>query len=196
MEPWNTIDTSCPNCGATVTKEICPYCNASTGIKYREVEESKTNEPIIDCKEANISFWGIIFPLIFAVAFGFFGFGMPLIFLMSDTDDIGVVILICSMFAIVSVVATIIILKNIIRFLLIKIKGEEINALVQGYMDDNLIINNEPAQVIKLRIDTSEGPKIALYQTKDVKRPYNINQPIKLKKYKDIYYLSPNQNNI
>ena len=57
MEPWNTINTSCPNCGATVTTEICPYCNASTGIKYRKVEESKTNEPIIDCKEANISFW-------------------------------------------------------------------------------------------------------------------------------------------
>ena len=194
MEPWNTINTSCPNCGATVTTEVCPYCNAHTGIKFREVEENQTNEPVINCKEANINFWGITFPLIFALAFGFFGFGMPLMVIMNDTEQISVVILICSIFAIASVVATVIVIKNIFRFLLIKIKGEEINGTVQGYMNDNLLINYEPAQILKIRIDTSEGPKIALYQTQNVTRPYNINQTIKLKKYKDIYYISPNQN--
>ena len=25
--------TNCPNCGAPITTEICPYCNTATGIK-------------------------------------------------------------------------------------------------------------------------------------------------------------------
>ena len=32
MDYSNSINTSCPNCGATVSTEICPYCNAPTGI--------------------------------------------------------------------------------------------------------------------------------------------------------------------
>lgn len=193
MDYSNSINTSCPNCGATVSTEICPYCNAPTGIN-NIVQDVQNNEAVINCKEANINYFGIVFPLIFAIIFGFFGFGMPLIFAMIDIEGLRVAIAVCTIFAMVSIVATLIVIKNLVRFLIIKIKGEEINGIVCGYMNDNLFINNVPAQIVKVRIDTPEGPKIALYQTKDVNRPYGINQTIKLKVYKDIYYIEPHQN--
>ena len=61
--------------------------------------------------------------------------------------------------------------------------------IVYGYMDDNLFINGNPAQIVKLKIDTNEGPKFILYQTGDIKQPYKINSQIKLKVYKNIFHI-------
>ena len=80
-----TLGLNCPNCGAPITTEICPYCNVFTGIdtKYADMEY-----PVIECKEANIGFWSVVFPMIFAVSFGFEGLVMPFIFMSFDIEGI------------------------------------------------------------------------------------------------------------
>ena len=60
----------CVNCGAPATSEICPYCRCATGL---DTWKSDMEYPVIDCKEANISFWTFVFPMIFAVSFGMAG---------------------------------------------------------------------------------------------------------------------------
>jgi len=177
---------NCPNCGAPVTTEICPYCNAITGL---DTMSANMEYPVIDCKEANINFWSVVFPMIFAVGFGFFGFIFPLVFLtMGDEEFIGVAIM-CSLFAIIGIVAFVIGIKPVIRYFSVKKNGKEIDAIVYGYMDDNLLLNYQPAQIVKLLVDTKDGKKFILYQLGDIKHPYKINSKIKLKVYKDIFLI-------
>lgn len=56
----------CANCGAPVTIEICPYCNSFTGL---DTKNANMEYPVIECKEANMNFWNVLFPMIFAVSF-------------------------------------------------------------------------------------------------------------------------------
>lgn len=174
--------TECPNCGAPVTSEICPYCNTATGIN---TAAANMEYPVIECKEAHLGFFNTAFPIIFAVGFGFFGFVFPIAF--ASTDQFKTVLAMCSIFALISVVAFVIVLRTIIKYSLVKAKGKDINGIVYGYMDDNLLINGGPAQIVKIKVDTDEGPRFILYQTGDTKQPYKINGLIKLKVYKDIF---------
>ena len=52
---------ACPNCGAPITTEICPYCHNKTGL---DTKNADMEYPVIDCKEATINFWNTIFPMI------------------------------------------------------------------------------------------------------------------------------------
>jgi hypothetical protein len=145
----NTIPEGyrCSCCGAPATSEICPYCNCRTGII---TENANMEYPVINCKEAHVGFWNVVFPAIFAVAFGFgtvFGFfslftGMPYATLMSLP------------FAIISIVSSYIVISTLYRNHIIKKHGKRIEATVYGYMDDNLLINERPAQIVKLLINT------------------------------------------
>ena len=92
-------------------------------------------------------------------------------------------------FALIGIVALIIAIKPVIRFITIKTKGQEIYATVYGYMDDNILLNCRPAQIVKLLIDTNDGKKFILYQLGDIKQPFKINGQIKLKVYKDIFFI-------
>ena len=74
------IEKNCPNCGAPITTEICPYCNVVTGLYTQNAD---MEYPVIECKEANMGFWNVIFPMIFAVSFGFAGLIMPILFFFS-----------------------------------------------------------------------------------------------------------------
>ena len=58
---------TCSACGAPIVSEICAYCGTATGINTVEAD---MEYPIIKCKEATINFWTVVFPMIFAVAFG------------------------------------------------------------------------------------------------------------------------------
>ena len=127
--------------------------------------------------------------MIFAVGFGFFGFIFPLIFVLAGSKEALVVILICSIFALIGVVAFVIAVIPLVRYLLIKFYGKDIEATVYGYIDDNLLINDAPAQIVKLLVSTSAGLKFILYQLKDTKHPYKINSKIKLKVYKDKFLI-------
>lgn len=178
---------NCPNCGAPVTTEICPYCNAMTGLDTRS---ANMEYPVIECKEADIGFFNVAFPMIFAVGGGFFGFIFPLFFLYAgDGEDFFIVALMCSIFALMGIVAFVIGIKPVIRYFSVKSKGKEVEAIVYGYMEDNLFINGIPAQIVKLLVDTNDGKKFILYQLGDVKRPYKVNGKIKLKVYKDVFLI-------
>lgn len=177
----------CPNCGAPVTTEVCPYCNSATGLdtKYADMEY-----PVIECREAHVGFWSVLFPMIFAFSFGFAGFIMPILFFSVGGDVFPKpMILFFLPFAIIGVVAFVIGIKPIIRYLSIKTKGKDINAMVYGYMDDNILLNGNPAQIVKLLVDTADGKKFILYQLGDIKQPFKINSQIKLRVYKDIFLI-------
>lgn len=172
----------CPSCGAPVTTEVCPYCHSATGLNTWMAD---MEYPVIKCKEANVGFWTIGFPMIFVLAFGLTGFlGM----ILSSVLDLKM-FLFFSIFEIIGIVALIVVITHIIRYLKIKNKGKEIEATVYGYMDDNVLINNNPSQIVKLLVNTNDGPKFILYQLGDIKQPYKVNSKIKLKVYKDIFFI-------
>lgn len=180
---------NCPNCGAPVTTEICPYCHTKTGL---DTANSDMEYPVIECKEATISFMTVGFPMIFAVSFGFFGFVFPILFSLGDKSSFLPVALFCSIFAIIGIAAFIIGIRPLIRYLIIKRNGKDIIATVYGYMDDNLYINGSPAQIVKLLVNTNEGQRFILYQLGDIKKPYKINSQIELMVYKN-YFLIKNK---
>ena len=179
------IKRNCPNCGAPVTTEICPYCNVMTGLdtKYADMEY-----PVIECKEANVGFWTVLFPMIFALSFGFAGLCVPLMALLDGGFTLSLFIFFIP-FAAVGIGAFVIAIKPIIRYFLLKVNGQEIDATVYGYMDDNVLMNGNPAQIVKLLVQTNDGPKFILYQLGDIKQPFKVNSNIKLKVYKDIFLI-------
>ena len=71
---------TCRNCGAPVTSEICPYCGSSTGL---DTSQANMEYPTLECKEANINFWSVVFPSFFAVMFTFGGL-MPVLEKMTE----------------------------------------------------------------------------------------------------------------
>ena len=182
----------CPNCGAPATSEICPYCHNATGV---DTINANMEYPLIECKEAHINFWNTIFPMIFAMGFGFFGFVFPIIFILIDRTVVVPIILFSGLFAIVGIVSFIISMKSIIRFNLIKRKGKEIEATVYGYMNDNILLNDSPTQIVKLLVTTKDGPKFILYQLGDIKHPYKINSKIKLLVYNNLFLIKNDKNN-
>lgn len=181
----------CPNCGAPVSTEVCPYCHAATGISTWQAD---MEYPVIDCKEANIGFWTVFFPMIFAVSFGFFGFIFPFFFIAGGLKTMLFVFLACSLFGIIGIVSFVIALRPIIGHLKVKTKGKGIEGTVYGYINDNVYLNGEPAQVAKILVDTNDGPKFIMYQLGDIHQPYKINSKIKIKVYKDNFLIVKDQN--
>ena len=175
----------CHNCGAPVTSEICPYCNAATGLDTRFAD---MEYEVIDCREANMNFWNVIFPMIFAFSFGSVGFFIPFVFMIVDAEVLPIVLFL-GMFGLIGLVAFIIGITPVIRHLMIKYRGRDIEATVYGYMDDNILLNGAPAQIVKLLVNTDEGPKFILYQLGDTKQPFKINSKINLQVYKDMFYM-------
>jgi len=181
---------SCKNCGAPVTSEICPFCGAVTGMVTAQAD---MQYPVLQCKEATLNFWTVAFPAIFAFSFGFFGFAFPFLFAKSGSEEMGTVLLISIPFALIGVVAFIIMLRPIIRFLILKSKGTRVTAKVYGYVDDNVLINDQPAQVVKLLVYTPEGYRFVTYQLGTTDQPYGINTEIELLVYKDIFMIEKQQ---
>ena len=177
---------NCTNCGAPITTEICPYCNVMTGL---DTKDANMEYPVIECKEANIGFWNVVFPMILAFAFGVPGVTFPVVFMAVDKEMFGFVVPMLIIPLIIGVVAFVIGIKPVIRYLSLKLKGKEIDGTVYGYMDDNILLNGSPAQIVKLLVQTNDGPKFILYQLGDIKQPYKINSVIKLRVYKDIFLI-------
>lgn len=175
----------CHNCGAPVTSEICPYCNVATGLDTRFAD---MEYEVIDCREANMNFWNVIFPMIFAFSFGSVGLFIPFVLMIDDAEVLPIVLFL-GMFGLIGLVAFIIGITPVIRHLMIKYRGRDIEATVYGYMDDNILLNGAPAQIVKLLVNTDEGPKFILYQLGDTKQPFKINSKINLQVYKDMFYM-------
>ena len=88
----------CPNCGAPVTSEVCQFCGAATGLDTASADMMYDS---IDVKEAHLNFWNVIFPSMFAAAFGFFGFVFPILFSDASKGEFTKVVLMCSIFAVI-----------------------------------------------------------------------------------------------
>ncbi|MCR5719965.1 MAG: hypothetical protein K6F84_05315 [Lachnospiraceae bacterium] len=172
----------CPNCGAPVTSEICQYCGTMTGL---DTASANMEYPLIECKEAHLNFWNLAFPAIFAFGFGFFGFIFPIAFSMAGDKFGGFAKIICIPFAVIGVVALIIVLRNLYYYFSVRLMGKETEGTVYGYVDDDMVLNGQAAQACKILIHTSEGPRFIMYQLKETLRPYGINGKIRLKVYKD-----------
>ena len=186
----DNINKKCPNCGAPMTSEICPYCKNKTGL---DTANAYMEYPVIDCKEVNLNFFSIGFPMIFAVSFGFFGFIFPLIFLINAPHEALTVFLMCSIFGIIGIVAFVIAARNYIRSIKIKKHGKEIEATVYGFMDDDYTINGSPAQIVKLLVTTKEGPRFILYQLGNTQKTFKVNSKIKLLVYQNIFMIKKDE---
>ena len=94
---------------------------------------------------------------------------MPVFFIAINAANSVIVLLFCSIFGFIGLVSFIISVKTIMWHYLVKAKGTEIEATVYGYMDDNILLNGSPAQIVKLLVVAKEGPRFILYQLKDTK---------------------------
>ena len=52
-----------------------------------------------------------------------------------------------------------------------------------------------PNQIVKLLINTNDGPRFILYQLAGAEHPYKINSKINLKVYKDIFLIEKKKDN-
>lgn len=182
----------CPNCGAPITTEICPYCHNMTGL---DTKNANMEYPVIDCKEANITFWNVGFPMLFAIPFLLCGIIFTIVGIHTNLFGLFGSILFFGIFTLIGMVALVIAMKQLIRYSMMKTKGKEIEATVYGYMDDNFLLNDKPTQIVKLLVTTKEGPRFILYQLGDIKRPYKINSKIKLSVYKNTFIIQENKKN-
>ena len=169
----------CPNCEIILKTEVCPYCK----VKAIDMEY-----PVLECREANIGFWNVAFPMMFALGFGFFFFVFVFVsipqgnILWSTIFFLGILI-------IIGIISFIIAMRQIIRYLIVNSEGEEIEATVYGYLNDNVFFNGKPSKIVKLLIDTEEGPRFILYQLSDTKELYDINSKVKLLFYKKMFLI-------
>jgi hypothetical protein len=177
----STRNDTCPYCGAAITSEICPYCGSITGL---DTANADMEYPVIECREAHLNFWNTAFPAIFAVSFGFVGFLLPLAVSASGVEK-ATLLIVCIPFALIGLIAAIIVLKNLYYFISVRLAGKEITGKVYGYMDDDLLLNGSPAQICKILLHTPKGPRFIMYQMKRIDHPYGINDRIDLKVYRD-----------
>ena len=181
-------EETCPQCGAPINSEICQFCGAKTGIKTKD---ANMEYPAIECKEVVLNFWTVVFPAIFAVSFGFFGFAFPVIFLLNGATgkEAVSIILGCSIFAIIGIAAAVIMITPIIRYIFITVAGKKISGTVYGYMDDTVLMNGQPAQVVKILTQTKKGPRFLLYQLGNTTKPHKVNSKISMKVYKNYFMI-------
>ncbi len=186
MRPKNQQE-KCPSCGAPIVSEICSYCGAMTGLNTARAD---MEYPVLECKSVALNFWKSAFPAIFAVMFGIAG----IICLISGITAGEIIIFFGGIpFLLIGIVAAIIVFNNLSRYIKIKAKGKMIQATVYGYMNDNVWINGEPAQIVKLLVQTQVGPRFILYKLGDTLKPYGINDTISLKVYEDCFLICKNE---
>ena len=178
----------CPSCGAPIVSEICAYCGTATGL---DTAKADMEYPVLDCKEATLSFWTVVFPMIFALAFGLPGLIMPVIGMSVGKG--GMLALIGLPFLAIGIAAWVIVLRTVFRYIKVKKNGKVIRATVYGYMDDHVLINDRPAQVVKLLVQTQDGPRFVLYQLGNTVKPYKINDTIDILVYQNYFLICNNK---
>ena len=177
---------NCPNCGAPITGDICPYCN--THIEINGGNDSFESYETIECKEANISLWTVAFPMIFGVSFGIMG-PMFAIITLTEGEFLIWVFMMGLLFGLIGLGAWVVALTPIVRYIQVKSHGRDVEGTVMGYSNDNVYLNGSPAKIIKIKIDTDEGPKMINYQSGQTDMPYEVQSKLMLRVYKDMFYI-------
>ncbi len=180
---------TCKNCGAPIRSEICPYCGSPTGL---DTNQANMEYPTLECKEANIGFWTIVFPLIFGFGFGFGGI-LPIVIVLTgtaeDPSQNGLFILFALPFLAISIGAFVIAIRPIIRYIKLNRHGKRIEAVVYGYADDNVLMNGRPAQVVKLLVESPVGKRFIMYQLGSTEQPYGINTTVGVIVYRNMFMI-------
>ena len=179
---------NCPSCGAPVTSEICAYCGTATGIHSAAAD---MEYPVLECKEAALTFWTTWFPMIFAAAFGIPG--LIVMCIAASGFGGGIMLLTGLPFLLIGIAALCLTLRTVSRYIKVKKYGKQIQATVYGYMDDSVLINDQPAQIVKLLVQTPDGPRFLLYQLGDTKKPYGIHETIEVMVYQNCFMICKNQ---
>lgn len=187
MRPTNQQKV-CPSCGAPVVSEICAYCGTATGLNTAEAD---MEYPVLECKAATLNFWTVWFPAIFAVSFGIAGLIIIVIAILGSVD-FGM-LLMGVPFLLIGIVALFLMLRTILRYVKVKMHGKMIQATVYGYMNDEVLINNQPAQIVKLLVQTPNGPRFILYKLGNTLKPYGINDNIDIMVYQNYFMISKNK---
>ncbi len=178
---------TCSHCGAAVTSEICPYCGSVTNV---ETSEAYMEYPVINCKEAALGFWTTLFPLIFAVMFTISAIIMLIEALSGMAgEDTPIIILMFIPFFLIGIAAAVVVLRNVIRYIILKVKGKHITGKLYGYVDDNVRVNGRPAQVAKILVDTPNGKRFIMYQLGSTEKNIAVNEEVHLLVYKNIFML-------
>jgi hypothetical protein len=96
-------------------------------------------------------------------------------------------------FLLIGIVALFLMLRTILRYVKVKMHGKMIQATVYGYMNDEVLINNQPAQIVKLLVQTPNGPRFILYKLGNTLKPYGINDNIDIMVYQNYFMISKNK---
>lgn len=179
----------CPSCGAPAVSEICPYCGVRTGLNTALAD---MEYPVLECKEASLSFWNVVFPLFFVFSFGFSGLFTVVLGAKFTTG----VIFIGFFPLLISIVALSFVIRSLSRYMKVKQKGKVMLAKVYGYMDDNVLINGVPTQVVKLLVQTQMGPRFILYSLGKTIKPYGINDSIEVIAYENYFLILKNKESV
>ena len=193
--------TKCPYCGGEFYGDVCPYCN-NTVVRNEQTianltqsaetqTEPKPQYPYLDCKEVNVTFFSVGFPLIFGLGFGAGAIGPIVIATNPQLREVGaptsaflVPALVCGL---ISVVALYIASIPFRRRAKVRKNGTIYQGTVHSYEDDpSLLINGMPAQIVNILIQTSEGPKLVRYQLGKTSRPYPENSQLTIKMFENI----------
>ena len=182
---------NCPSCGAPIVAEICAYCGTPTGLN---TAEASMEYPVLDCKEATMNFWTLWFPMIFAAAFGVPG--LIIMALAFTSYSMRMMFVIGLPFALIGAVALWLTLRTVTRHAKVKKHGTVIQATVYGYMDDNVLLNGRPAQIVKLLVQTKNGPRFLLYQLGSTVKLYGVQDKIRVLVYENYFLIDRNRDTV
>lgn len=184
----NNQNKTCPSCGAPIVSEICAYCGTATGLNTAKAD---MEYPVLECKSVTLNFWTIWFPMIFTGAFGVPGLIILLVYVMAFRNYI--LLLLGVPFLLVGIITAVIILRTVFRYIKVKSNGKIIQGTVYGYINDSFTINNQHAQIVKLLVQTSKGPRFILYPLGSTLKKYGINDKIDILVYGNNYMICKNK---
>ncbi|MBP5364878.1 MAG: zinc ribbon domain-containing protein [Bacteroidales bacterium] len=174
----------CPNCGAPITSEKCPYCGNVLTINS---DGLAPEYPVIKCKSAHLTFFRVVFPAIFFVAFGLLGVLMPLMLLSEDSDS--GVLFVALPFGAIGLGAFAIMAYSLWKYLMASCFGKKISGVVCGYVNDEWMTNGVHDKKVKILVDTKYGKRFIYYSTGGTEKKYAINSSVDLKVYKNIFLI-------
>ena len=181
----------CTECGTLMDSDVCPTCGKTyTTSLFNEIN----NMHELTCHEANITFWSIAFPGIFAVSFLSVGFFLPLYLLLTnegfnvaEQSDLYIILGMFSVFALVGFGALYVVISTIVKYFLVINRGQEYNGVIMDYEYDNIYLNGRAAQVALIKLETEEGPRLIRYQLLNTSKPYPVGSTVLVKRYKNMF---------
>ena len=174
--------THCKNCGAPAISELCSYCKKPT-----EIQKTLGLEyPTIECKEVHMNIKHVESQRLFSILLGALSILILIIALKEKYVGLGIF---STVLGIISSKIYINAIKKIKKYVLIKQKGKEIEAVVKGFINDTDCVTGYKIVIVKLLLETNEGKKYILYELDDPSNNYKINDKIKLRVYKDMFHI-------